>query len=84
MVTRPRARAVAELVLAAVAALGCAATWSHTRVTMLVAPIIGGEPETTSVNYDPQLLLLTLLLATAAGVLAVAGTARICRSRRRA
>jgi hypothetical protein len=31
--------------------------------------------------YDPQLLLLTMLLAIIAGVLAVVGVARLLRSR---
>jgi hypothetical protein len=45
-----------------------------------VAPVIDGQPATTSVAYNPQLLLLTLLLATAAGVLAVIGGARLRRA----
>jgi NO-binding membrane sensor protein with MHYT domain len=36
------------------------------------------------VVYDPQLLLLTLLLATAAGMLAVLGVARLRRAGRAA
>lgn len=79
---RPRLRAVLELVLAGVAALGCAASWSHVRSPVLVAPILAGEPETTSLYYHPQWLLLTLVLATVAGLLAVAGAARAWRSRR--
>ena len=48
-----------------------------------VAPVAAGQPVTTSVVYDPPLLLLTLLLATAAGMLAVVGTARLRRAGRR-
>lgn len=47
-----------------------------------VAPIADGQPFTKSVVYDPQLLLLTLLLLTSAGVLAVVGIARRRRERR--
>lgn len=74
-----RFRAVIELVLACAAALGCAASWSAVRSTVPVAPVADGQPVTTSVVYDPQLLLLTLLLATAAGILAVVGVARLRR-----
>jgi hypothetical protein len=49
-----------------------------------VAPIADGQPSTTSVIYDPQLLLLTLVLLTTAGVLAVVGGARLRRLRSRA
>ena len=49
---------------------------------MAVAPIATGQPVTTSVAYDPSLLLLTLLLATAAGMLAVVGAARLRRASR--
>ncbi|BCO37805.1 hypothetical protein BMW24_001785 [Mycobacterium heckeshornense] len=77
-----RARAVAEIALAGVTVLGCALSWSQTRSTVQVAPVADGQPVTTSVVYHPPLLLLTLLLATAAGVLAVAGTARLRRARR--
>jgi hypothetical protein len=73
-------RAATELVLAAAAALGCALSWSRVRSTVLVAPIIDGEPVTTSVEYDPRLLLLALLLAAVAGVLGVIGAARLRRA----
>jgi hypothetical protein len=46
-----------------------------------VAPILDGQPPTTSLVYDPQLLLLAMLLAMIAGVLAVVGTARLWRAR---
>ena len=44
-----------------------------------VAPVLDGEPQTTSVVYSPPLLVLSLLLATIAGVLAVLGVARLRR-----
>lgn len=78
-----RFRAVVELLLACAAVAGCAITWSMVRSTVTVAPVAKGQPVTTSVVYDPSLLLLTLLLATAAGMLAVVGTARLRRAGRR-
>jgi hypothetical protein len=72
--------AVAELALACAAVLGCAMSWSAVRSSVVVAPVLKGQPTTTSVVYDPPLLLLTLLLAAAAGMLAVTGTARLRRS----
>lgn len=75
-----RSRAVGELGLAGIAVLGCVFAWSEVRSTVAVAPVADGEPVTTSVAYDPQFLLLTLLSATVAGVLAVVGGARLRRS----
>ena len=79
-----RFQAFLALVLACAAAVGCAVSWSAVRSTVAVAPVVDGQPVTTSVVYDPQLLLLTLLLATAAGMLAVLGVARLWRARRAA
>ncbi|MCX2710554.1 hypothetical protein [Mycolicibacterium sp. J2] len=70
-------RAVIELVLAAVAALGCVLSWQAASETARVDPILEGEPATTSVVYYPPLIVLALILATAAGVLVVLGIARI-------
>ncbi len=78
-----RFRAVVELLLACAAVAGCAIAWSTVRSTVVVAPVAKGQPVTTSVVYDPSLLLVTLLLATAAGMLAVIGTARLVRAGRR-
>ena len=78
-----RFRAIVELLLACAAVAGCAISWSAVRSTVTVAPVAEGQPVTTSVVYDPSLLLLTLLLATAAGMLAVVGTARLRRVVRR-
>ncbi|OBI15529.1 hypothetical protein [Mycobacterium sp. E2497] len=75
-------RALLELVLACAALIGAGVSWSRSHHTVGVAPIADGQPFTTSVVYDPQLLLLTLLLLTSAGVLAVVGTARWRRERR--
>lgn len=77
-----RYRALAEVSLACAALLGAGVSWSHARYTRGVAPIADGQPVTTSLVYNPQLLLLTMVLATAAGVLAVVGVARLRRARR--
>lgn len=76
-----RYRAPVELVLAIAALVGAAVSWSHARHTVAVAPIAEGQPFTTSLVYDPQALLLTLVLLTTAGVLAVVGLARLRRQR---
>lgn len=77
-----RRRGTLELALAVTAAVGSALTWFQSYRPVTVAPIADGQPETVSVVYDPQLLLLTMLLVTAAGILAVVGTARIRRAAR--
>jgi len=74
-------RALVEFVLAAAALVGAGLSWSHARYTVAVAPIADGQPATMSLVYNPQLLLLTLVLATTAAVLAVVGAARLRRSR---
>ena len=51
------------------------------RSTVVVAPVLDGEPMTTSVVYSPPLLVLSLFLATVAGVLAVLGVARLRHGR---
>lgn len=73
-------RASAELIVACAAFAGAGLSWSHARHTLGVAPVADGQPATTQMVFDPQLLLLTLLLATIAGVLAVLGAARLRRA----
>jgi uncharacterized membrane protein YidH (DUF202 family) len=75
-------RARIELVLAAVAAVGCVLSWLAARSTVEVAPVLDGQPMTTSVVYSPPLLMASLFLATVAGVLAVLGVARWRRTKR--
>lgn len=75
-----RYRAILELGLACAAFVCSGLTWLHSHHTVSVAPIADGQPSTTSVIYDPQLLLLTLVLLTTAGVLAVVGSARLRRA----
>jgi hypothetical protein len=71
-----RLRAVIELVLAAVALIGCVLSWLAAKTTADVAPVLPGEPSKTSIIYDPSLITLSLLLFTLAGVLMVVGVAR--------
>lgn len=75
-----RLRALVELVVACAALAGAGVSWSHARHTMGVAPVADDQPVTTQLVFDPQLLLLTLLLLTVAGVLGVLGAARWSRS----
>lgn len=70
-----RVRAALELVLAVAAAVGSVLSWSAAGTTVAVAPVLEGEPETTSVEYSAPLLGLALLLATVAGVLVVLAVA---------
>ena len=77
-----RLRAGTELALACAALVAAALSWSHTRSMVAVAPVADGQPATESLVYHPQQLVLTLLLVTISGVLAVVGAARLSRSRR--
>ena len=72
-------RARVELVLAVVAAVGCVLSWLAASSTVVVAPVLEGEPQTTSLEYSAPLLVLSLFLATAAGVLVVVAVARLRR-----
>ncbi|MDP7737102.1 hypothetical protein [Mycobacterium paragordonae] len=75
------ARAIVELALAAAALVATALSWLQTRSTVAVAPVADGQPATMSVVYDPQQLVLTLMLATVAGIFAVLGVVRIRRAK---
>jgi hypothetical protein len=66
-------RQIIELVAAVVAAAAAVWCWFGAQTIVTVAPILPGEPQTTSIVYSPPLLVLMLLLATLAGVLAVVG-----------
>lgn len=76
----PRLLAVIELVLATLAAIGCAAAFIASRSIMDVAPIADGEPATTSVVFYPPTLGISFVLLTIAGLLTVAGVARLRRA----
>jgi hypothetical protein len=75
-------RARVELVLAVVAAVGSVLSWLAAGSTVVVAPVVDGEPNTPSVVYSPALLVLSLFLAAVAGVLAVVAIARLRRGQR--
>ena len=79
---RQKRGATIELALAVVAAIGAVLSWFGAQSAVTVAPILEGEPQTTSVAFSPPMLALMLLLATVAGVLAVDGLARLRRLRR--
>lgn len=72
-------RGVIELLLAGGAAVACVLSWLAAGTEVAVAPVLEGEPATISMEYYPPLLTLALLFATAAGVLAVLGVARLRR-----
>ncbi|OHT95448.1 hypothetical protein [Mycobacterium syngnathidarum] len=72
-------RALLELVVAAVAAVGCVLSWLAASSTIEVAPVLDGEPSTTTISYSAPLLVLALVLAGLAGVLIVLGIARLRR-----
>jgi hypothetical protein len=74
-----KARAVLELVLAALAALGCVLSWVAARSSAVAAPIIASEPSMPTKTYDPSLVVLAMLLLTVAAVFAVLGIARLRR-----
>ena len=75
-----RYRALVELGLAFFALAAASVTWAHARHTVTVAPVADGQPVTTSLVYHPQVLVVTLLLITTAGVLEVVGVARLWRA----
>jgi hypothetical protein len=69
--------------VACAAVAGVGLCWVHSRRTVAIAPIADGQPSTTSLVYEPAMLLLTMLLAIVAGVLAVIGVTRLRRARDR-
>jgi hypothetical protein len=71
-----------QLVLAVLASAGAVITALQARVVVTVAPVADGEPSTTSFAFDPPLMMLTWLLITMAGVLAVLGIAGLLRARK--
>lgn len=74
-----KGRAVVELAVAVVAAVGCVLSWIAAVTPIEVAPVLDGEPATTAISYSSPLLVLALALAGLAGVLAVLGIARLRR-----
>jgi hypothetical protein len=59
-----------------------ALSWAQVRSLVEVAPVTEGQPATFSVVYDPPMMMLTLVLVTAAGVLAILGIAGLRRAAR--
>lgn len=72
-------RHVVQLLLAAAAAAGAVLCWLQVTSLVDVPPLTDGQPATVSVVYDPPLMVLSWVLATAAGVLAVLGVAGLRR-----
>jgi len=70
---------VFQLVLAALAAIGAVVSWAQVTSMVDVPPLADGQPATVSVVYDPPLMMLTWLLVTSAGVLAVLGVSGLRR-----
>lgn len=75
-------RHIAQVLLAVAAAAGAALSWAQVRSLVEVAPVTEGQPATISVVYDPPMMMLTLVLVTAAGVLAILGIAGLRRGAR--
>ena len=76
---RPRLGVVVELAAALAAAAGCVLAWLAASTTVVVPPVLDGEPLMTSVQYSAPRIGLALLLATVSGVLLVLGIARLRR-----
>lgn len=72
-------RAITELVVAVVAAIGSVWCWLAAGTTVAVAPVLDGEPTKASIVYAPSTIALAFLLAMLAGVLAVLSVARLRR-----
>ena len=66
-----RIRAVVEAVLALLAAVAAVASWVAASSPVVIPPVLDGEPATVSQVYSAPLLTLSLMSATAAGVLTV-------------
>ncbi len=75
-------RHTVQLVLAVLALAAGIASGLAARSMVYVAPVADGQPSTTSVVYNPPLMMLTWALVTAAGVLTVLGVAGLVRARR--
>ncbi|BBY55211.1 hypothetical protein H7J07_08575 [Mycobacterium koreense] len=78
----PRQRTLIDLGVSAVALVGGVLAWTQVSTVIAVAPLMDGQPVTESTVYDPQLVMVALLLVTLAAVLAVTGVARWRRTRR--
>jgi hypothetical protein len=79
---KQKRRGTVELVIGVVLAAGAVWAWFGAQSVITVAPILEGEPQTTSVAYSPPMLVLMLILAMVAGILVVDGVARLRRHAR--
>lgn len=77
---RGSARAWVLLGAAALLAALCVWSWLAAQSAVAVNPVVEGAPATESVVFDPSMVTLFLLAASAAGVCAVLGVARLRRS----
>ena len=70
-----------QLVMGVVAIAAAVLCWLQVTSLVDVPPVTEGQPATVSVVYDPPLMMLSWLLATVGGVLAVLGAAGLRRDR---
>ena len=75
-------RHTVQLVMGAVAIAAAVLCWLQVTSLVDVPPVTEGQPATVSVVYDPPLMMLSWLLATVGGVLAVLAVTGLCRRRR--
>jgi hypothetical protein len=76
-----RAWHVIQLVFSTLAAVAAVLCWRQVTSLVDVAPITEGQPATASVVYDPPLMVLSWVLLTVSGLLAVLGAAGLWRGR---
>ena len=74
-----RNRAIAEVGVAILAALGAVACWLAAGTAVATTPVLPTEPSMVTTAYSPSMIALAFLLAILAGVLAVLGVARLRR-----
>jgi hypothetical protein len=72
---RQPVRHTVQLVMGVVAIAAAVLCWLQVTSLVDVPPVTEGQPATVSVVYDPPLMMLSWLLATVGGVLAVLGAA---------
>ena len=80
---RQPVRHIVQLVVGVVAIAAALVCWLQVTSLVDVPPVTEGQPASVSVVYDPPLMILSWLLATVGGVLAVLGVAGLRRDRNR-
>ena len=80
---RQPVRHIVQLVVGVVAIAAAVLCWLQVTSLVDVPPVTEGQPASVSVVYDPPLMILSWLLATVGGVLAVLGVAGLRRDRNR-